>query len=368
MILPSQARDKHEENSKKKGVSLGLNLAIDGRVVSLVKNSQATRQSWLAANCHTCDCPGRSLCTCESGKALQVISVGREDTANVNERAVLVETITAHIQAERENRCMKARLRFRVVRPPSLKEKATWQQTSPMGSSSRGGSTGQRGTPLPSGEQQQQQQQQKEEKEENDHDKEKVTPRTAAARVAELEAENAALRMDRRLLLQEVETLRLLSPSLSSGGPGSNNTYPTLPGGSSPGGGGGGGNYNYTPLLPSSARQQQPQQQQPSSSSSSPDSPSSITPGFITPGFITSASSITPASESGRKSTTETSPATNSTQRASTPSSPSSLSPSLSLSAGGSAGGRPSGGGRSRPRRLVSTNRLRDSLEASSPG
>ena len=205
MILPSQARDKHEENSKKKGVSLGLNLAIDGRVVSLVKNSQATRQSWLAANCHTCDCPGRSLCTCESGKALQVISVGREDTANVNERAVLVETITAHIQAERENRCMKARLRFRVVRPPSLKEKATWQQTSPMGSSSRGGSTGQRATPLPSGEQQQQQQ--KEEKEENDHDKEKVTPRTAAARVAELEAENAALRMDRRLLLQEVETL-----------------------------------------------------------------------------------------------------------------------------------------------------------------
>jgi len=342
---------------------------MGGFRVSLVKNSQATRQSWLAANCHTCDCPGRSLCTCESGKALQVISVGREDTANVNERAVLVETITAHIQAERENRCMKARLRFRVVRPPSLKEKATWQQTSPMGSSSRGGSTGQRATPLPSGEQQQQQQ--KEEKEENDHDKEKVTPRTAAARVAELEAENAALRMDRRLLLQEVETLRLLSPSLSSGGPGSNNTSPTLlSGGSSPGGGGGGGNYNYTPLLPSSARQQQPQQQQPSSSSSSPDSPSSITPGFITPGFITSASSITPASESGRKSTTETSPATNSTQRASTPSSPSSLSPSLSLSAGGSAGGRPSGGGRSRPRRLVSTNRFRqsDSLEASSPG
>jgi hypothetical protein len=348
MILPSQARDKHEENSKKKGVSLGLNLAIDGRVVSLVKNSQATRQSWLAANCHTCDCPGRSLCTCESGKALQVISVGREDTANVNERAVLVETITAHIQAERENRCMKARLRFRVVRPPSLKEKATWQQTSPMGSSSRGGSTGQRGTPLPSGEQQQQQQ--KEEKEENDHDKEKVTPRTAAARVAELEAENAALRMDRQRLLQEVETLRLLSPSLSSGGPGSNNTSPTRSGGSSPGGGGG-GNYNYTPLLPSSARQQQPQQQ-----------PSSSSP---------SSSSITPASESGRKSTTETSPATNSTQRASTPSSPSSLSPSLSLSAGGSAGGRPSGGGRSRPRRLVSTNRFRqsDSLEASSsPG
>jgi hypothetical protein len=123
MILPSQARDKHEENSKKKGVSLGLNLAIDGRVVSLVKNSQATRQSWLAANCHTCDCPGRSLCTCESGKALQVISVGREDTANVNERAVLVETITAHIQAERENRCMKARLRFRVHGAASLAER-----------------------------------------------------------------------------------------------------------------------------------------------------------------------------------------------------------------------------------------------------
>ena len=101
--------------------SLGLSLAIDGRVVSLVKNSQATRQSWLAANCHTCDCPGRSLCTCESSKALQIISVGREDTANVNDRAVLVEMISAHIQAERENRYMKARLRFRVVPPPSLK-------------------------------------------------------------------------------------------------------------------------------------------------------------------------------------------------------------------------------------------------------
>ena len=162
--------------------ALGLNLATDGLVVSLVAGSQAaTKQPWLTRHCVTCNCGGHSTCKCDRSTMLRVVDVGGVPTAHVKDRAGLVAIISAHTSGQHASQSVKARLRFRVVSSsPSNEQTATSQTPSDPSKSTN------------------------------------FSKDNIEARLATLEAANAALIAEQRRLHEEVLSLRgSLNASLS---------------------------------------------------------------------------------------------------------------------------------------------------------
>ena len=163
--------------------ALGLNLATDGLVVSLVAGSQAaTKQPWLTRHCVTCNCGGRSTCKCDRSTALRVVDVGGVPTTHVNDRVGLGAILAAHTGGQHASQSVKARLRFRVVSSPSHEQPAASHTPSDLGKSTIFS---------------------------KEHHIE--------TRLATLEAANAALVAEQRRLHEEVHSLRgSLGSSLSS--------------------------------------------------------------------------------------------------------------------------------------------------------